>query len=107
MTKSHNLFTLILISLLIMMVGICVVATGEKALWESTSIMWNEMWFRATLLDLYIGLVLAVAYIWVFEKNWLIRILWMFGCFLLGNIATLIYLLYRIFTGKPLLSINK
>lgn len=70
-------------------------ASLEKSVLEIFRLMWAEKWGVVTLIDLYAGFVITGALIAVVERRPLRVIPWLVGMFFLGNLATLIWVLYR------------
>ena len=53
----------------------------------------NSIWGIIMLVDLYISLTLALLFICLIERSFSKTLPWLVGMYLLGNVASLIYLL--------------
>jgi len=58
--------------------------------------MLTEPWSIVTLIDLYLGFFIAALIIFLFEKNKVIAALWAAPIFLLGNVWTAVWLVWRL-----------
>lgn len=72
-----------------------VLAGSVQGLREGGSAIAGEPWGVVTLLDLYVGLLFVAAWIHALEGRWPVTLAWAFALMLLGNAATLAYLLWR------------
>ena len=70
-----------------------VLACLDTALWEIPAEVTRDVWFRATLVDIYISFL--TFYVWVAwkERSWPARVLWLLAIVGLGSIAVTAYCL--------------
>lgn len=87
-----------LISALIVLalIGATLLAFSQRDIVSAAIALWPDLWFRATMLDLYCGFILF--YLWVFSRERTLskRLIWFVLIMGLGNIATGIYLLLQL-----------
>ncbi len=91
-----TLLRLVSLGVLVSMVSVTVIASGDRGLFEAGSALWPDPWFRATLADAYFGFLFA--YLWIAwrEPTWPRRVLWFVLVMTLGTIAVSVYLLIRL-----------
>lgn len=91
------LFTLILAAMLAMTIS----ASMDRGLFDAGAELWPHLWFKATLLDAYLGFI--IFYLWVAykERRAALRILWFILIMGLGNMATAAYVLLQLYRLKP------
>ena len=82
--------------LLLAIIVVMIYAGSHENMFKLPSIITGNIWFQASLWDVYTGLV--VVYCWIFYKlNALTsRILWFILLIVLGNIATCGFVLWQI-----------
>lgn len=81
-----------------LLLGLLVAAIGlasDHNLWAGFAHVWADPWGRATLIDLISGLIFVAAWIAVVEPRPWCAAGWIVALFLLGNVITLIFLLWR------------
>ena len=83
------------------MVGLTVVASTERGLFEAGAALWPDAWFRATLADAYFGFLIAYCWICYRESSRGGRALWFLLVMTLGTIAVSAYLLIRLYRLPP------
>jgi hypothetical protein len=81
---------------LAVMLGATIWASSHVALWKMPREVATHPWFIATLVDTYFAFI--VFWLWLAwrEGTWAVRIGWLIGILLLGNIAMAIYMLIRL-----------
>jgi hypothetical protein len=91
------LFSLILVAMLAMSIA----ASMDRGLFEAGAELWPHLWFKATLLDAYLGFI--IFYLWVAykERRTTSRILWFILIMGLGNMAAAVYVLLQLYRMKP------
>lgn len=81
---------------LISFIALCVYASLQSPLWDAFSSLSSDIWFWVTLYDLYIGLGLFIGFTYLVKRNVRHTLLWGITCLLLGNMASLVWLImYR------------
>lgn len=70
-----------------------VLAQAREGLWQGLTAIAAQPWGAATLLDLYAGLAVAGLWMTLREPRRALLPLWWLGLILLGNIATLAFVL--------------
>ena len=94
--KNENLLPIIIaIFLLIILVGAIVWASIESHVFVGVEELISFRWGLATLVDIYIALTFIGVWIGVMENSWVKGIVWTISLYILGNVATLAYFLYR------------
>lgn len=77
-------------------------AAGYIAIWDSLRLLWQDPWFKMTLLDLYIGFGIFLGYVMYREKSVIKSVF----CFILiiglGNIVSLFYLVTELYSAKKI-----
>ncbi len=58
--------------------------------------MFSEPWSLVTLIDLYLGFFLGATVICLFEKSSIARLFWAAPIFVLGNIWTTLWFVWRL-----------
>lgn len=80
-------------------------AGGRQSLGEGIAAVSDEPWGIVTLLDLYVGFAFVAAWIHALERRWGATLAWAVALCLLGNVATLAYVLLRLWrlqrSGRP------
>lgn len=80
--------------LLGMLLGSIGLASSHN-LWTSLQYLLADPWGLVTLIDLSIGLIVIAVWIALLEPRPLCAAGWIIALFLLGNVVTLVFLLYR------------
>ena len=70
-------------------------ASIESNVFQGVKEMFNLRWGVVTLLDFYIGASVIGVWICVMEKSIFRGVIWTLCIYLLGNLATLVYLVRR------------
>ena len=81
-----------------LLLGILLASIGlasDHNLWAGFAHLWADPWGRVTLIDLGVGLIFVAAWIAVVEPRPWCAAAWIVALFLLGNVITLIFLLWR------------
>ncbi len=81
----------ILLGVLVGSIGLA----SEHSLWHSLQYLLADPWGLVTLLDLSVGLIVIAAWMALLEPRPLCASVWIVALFLLGNVVTLIFLLWR------------
>lgn len=90
------MYNFITITSLIILFSLCVFAgITQGSLWPTMQYLFSSPWGLATLVDLYIGLMIFLSFIAYIEKSTLRTILWFVGLTCLGNMTALVYLIVR------------
>ena len=95
MKNENFLLSIIAILLLIVLVGAILWASMESHVFVGVEELISFRWGLATLVDIYIALTFIGVWIGVMENSWVKGIVWTISLYILGNVATLGYLLYR------------
>ena len=76
-------------------------ASLTQNMFQAGAQLMSNAWFRATLVDAYLGFM--TFYVWVFykESSSLRRVVWFVLIMTLGNIAMSIYMLIRLAALRP------
>jgi hypothetical protein len=89
---------------LVTMLGVTGWASSVQALWKIPAEVAGNPWFIATLFDAYFGFLFFWAWVAYKERTWPVRIAWLVGILLLGNIAMALYVVIKVFrlpAGAP------
>ncbi len=70
-------------------------AVSAANFWQSFDGIVADPWGLVTLVDLYLGLAVIAVLICFFERNWTLRLFWAAPLFFLGNVWTVVWLLWR------------
>jgi len=79
------------------MLSVTIIASIDQNIFEAVGNMWPNWWFKATLVDAYIGFF--TFFVWVAYKElhlWR-KILWFALIMLLGNVAISAYMLIELY----------
>lgn len=101
MKRSLQIYFL---AVLLAMVGLTVVASLERGIFEALRALWPDGWFRATLADAYFGFLAFWLWVAYRETGWGRRIAWLVAVLLLGNLAMAAYALAalaQLSEGRP------
>ncbi len=94
--KNKNFPSILLAGfLLIALLWIIVWASIESNVFVGVEQLIAIRWGIATLVDIYIALTFIGVWIGVMENSVMKGIAWTFALYILGNIATLVYFIYR------------
>lgn len=99
---KNNRLIIGLAALFLSLLVSCFWAMDQMGLMAGVAAMEAVRWFWVTLLDLYIGLILAGLWMWHRELKLSTRGIWLVLFFGLGNMGVLLYLLGQIYRGKRL-----
>jgi hypothetical protein len=86
------------------MLGAITWAGSAENLWVELSAIAARRWGAVTLLDLFVGLAFVATWIAVLERRWWPTIAWILALLCLGNLTTLVYLMYRLATSENVTS---
>lgn len=93
--------TIIICGILLgLLLAAIIVASGQANVLEGLKGVLAEPWGVVTLLDLSIGLLFIAAWIAVIEPRPLYAAVWILALLVLGNVVTLIFLLWRTRNAK-------
>jgi len=98
MRKKILFFLKILFSLnLLGMLSVTVMATVDQSIFEAVGNIWPNWWFKATLVDAYLGFL--TFFVWVAYKERRLRnkVLWFALIMCLGNLAISTYMLLELY----------
>jgi hypothetical protein len=90
-------FSLVFASLL----GLCIHASRQRALWDLPREITTDPWFLATLLDAYCGFLIAWLWIGYRERRLVARIGWLLAVLALGNMGVAFYALLQLSRLQP------
>mgnify|MGYP001027921081 CR=1 FL=1 len=82
-------------ALLGLLLALIVVASNHANVLSGLRYVLADPWGVVTLLDLGVGLLFVAAWLAVVEPRPLVAALWIIGLCLLGNVITLVFLLWR------------
>ena len=88
--------------MLLLLVGGMFWSMDQRGMMAAVGVMQSERWFWVTILDLYVGLILASIWMMSREKKWGVRGTWLVVFLGLGNMGVLLYLLAQLYRRKPL-----
>lgn len=92
------------ITLLVVLISASVWAQGREPLWQGLQAIMQQPWGVATMLDLYVGLLIIGTWIALTEPRRSLIPLWWLFLLLFGNMVTLAYVLRRSFMASDLRS---
>jgi hypothetical protein len=97
----RNFLKLLFALMLLAMLAMTTAASLDRGLFEAVGDLWNHLWFKATLMDAYLGFL--TFYLWVAykERRYRGRILWFVFIMCFGNIAMATYVLIQLFRMAP------
>ena len=82
----------ILVLVLIFFTGFTIFTIATESFFPACSEIWAFQWGKQLTVDLYIGLLLFVYIIYLFEKSVLKTVAWLVPTLILGNLIPLLYL---------------
>ncbi len=89
-------FLQILLLVLALNLGFMILwGSNQESIIEAFSRLFPETWFKITLFDLYLGLILFSLWVLVREPFWKAA-LWIIGFIFLGNFLTAIYTIWSL-----------
>ena len=86
---------LLAVALLILLMGCIVWASMESDVFVGLEQLMANRWGLTTLVDIYIALTFIGVWIGVMENSVIKGVVWTISLYLLGNLATLVYFIYR------------
>ena len=95
MFKYKNIIIALLLASLISMIVITTMASVEEGVFEALIRLWDEIWFKATILDFYINQLIIWGFICWYEKNLVKSLLWLILCLCFGSMASAFYLIIK------------
>ena len=100
-TPSFKLYTLYVSGFLFLILTIGIYwASIESNVFQGIKEMLALRWGVVTFLDFYIGATVIGVWICVIEKSIFRGVIWTLSIYLLGNLATLVYLSRRAWVSK-------
>ncbi|MEC9373534.1 MAG: DUF1475 family protein, partial [Planctomycetota bacterium] len=84
------------------LISAIIASAFEMNLSEGLRTLTETRWGITTLIDLYAGLFIVAVWIALLERSALRTAPWVIALVLLGNLATLLFILYRCFTSPTL-----
>ncbi len=94
--KNKNFLSILLAGfLLITLLWVIVWASMESNVFIGIQQLISIRWGLATLVDIYIALTFIGVWIGVMENSVIKGVAWTLTLYILGNIATLVYFIYR------------
>lgn len=97
MTKAFSAF--LVLGFLALLGSIVWTGTQSNFLDEMRG-MWAFLWFRVTMLDLYLGFALFAAWAFYRERCWPCALAWSIAICLLGNLVPLLYIFIALRKSK-------
>jgi len=96
-----NLLKVIFALILTAMLSMTIVASMDRGLFQAVGELWPNPWFKATLLDAYLGFL--TFYLWVAykERRMVAKMVWFILIMGLGNIAMSAYVLIQLHRMAP------
>ena len=96
-----QLLIVICSTILALLIWASVAGFQQQHIFDAALQLWPDLWFRATLIDLYCGLLLF--YLWIAwrERTAAARVVWLILLITLGNMATAAYLLLQLHSWRP------
>ena len=88
-------------SILISMLIATTWASLDRGIMVALGDLWPDAWFRATLLDAYLGFITVFVWIAYKEQTLAARTLWFVLLMGLGNIAIALYVLLQLRSLRP------
>ena len=88
-------------SILISMLIATTWASLDRGIMVALGDLWPDAWFRATLLDAYLGFITVFVWIAYKERTLAARTLWFVLLMGLGNIAIALYVLLQLRSLQP------
>lgn len=95
MSIAVRLGLFICMALLAVLLGLCLEGAAQADLLDAFVAIWRAPWGKATLVDLYIGLLFVAAWIATVERSRTAAACWIVALLCLGNLVTLVYLVRR------------
>lgn len=90
---------------LILLIAASVWAQGREPFWQGVSDLLRDPWGAATMIDLYVGLLLFGVWIARTESNRGLAIVWCLLLPVFGNMITLAYVLRRTWVVRDVRSL--
>ena len=88
------------------MIGLTVIAVGDRNIVDALIELWPDPWFRATLADAYFGFLTIWFWIAYRESGVVSRSIWFLLLMMFGNIAVAAYFLRLFWLSEPTASID-
>ena len=80
----------------LVLLGSIIWASTQASLGESFQAIIADPWGVVTLIDLYVGFILASIVIWTVEESPVRALLWIAPIYFLGNVVTAVWLAIRL-----------
>lgn len=78
------------------LLGSIIYASTQAGLGSELKAIWNLIWGKVTLLDLYLGLILSSMWVGYREKNPVVAIIWTLVFFSTGFLSVLLYVFFQL-----------
>ncbi|WP_442508446.1 DUF1475 family protein [Novipirellula sp. SH528] len=88
------------VGVIICMAWITIAASLDRSVLNSGRELWNNLWFRATLMDAYFAFLTFFVWVAYKEQTVMARAGWFVAIMLLGNFAMSGYVLWKLLTMK-------
>ena len=100
-TKNYKFYTIFLCAFLLIFLGIGIYwASIDSNVFQGAIEIFSLRWGLITVIDFYIGATVIGVWIGVLEKSVFRGLFWVLFIYLLGNLATLVYLIRRTLISK-------
>ena len=100
-TKNYKFYTIFICAFLFIFLGIGIYwASIDSNVFQGAIEIFSLRWGLITVIDFYIGATVIGVWIGVLEKSVFRGLFWVLFIYLLGNLATLVYLIRRAWTSK-------
>ena len=100
-TKNYKFYTIFICAFLFIFLGIGIYwASIDSNVFHGAIEIFSLRWGLITVIDFYIGATVIGVWIGVLEKSVFRGLFWVLFIYLLGNLATLVYLIRRTLISK-------
>ena len=100
-TKNYKFYTIFICGFLFIFLGIGIYwASIDSYVFQGAIEIFSLRWGLITVIDFYIGATVIGVWIGVLEKSVFRGLFWVLFIYLLGNLATLVYLIRRTLISK-------
>ena len=100
-TKNYKFYTIFICAFLFIILGLGIYwASIDSNVFQGAIEIFSLRWGLITVIDFYIGATVIGVWIGVLEKSVFRGLFWVLFIYLLGNLATLVYLIRRTLISK-------
>ena len=100
-TKNYKFYTIFICAFLFIFLGIGIYwASIDSNVFQGAIEIFSLRWGLITVIDFYIGATVIGVWIGALEKSVFRGLFWVLFIYLLGNLATLVYLIRRTLISK-------